>query len=110
MQSLSYSQLTEPQLAQAAYLFADAHFGTDANAYLYEVDGRGNVKGRSIPESRRQKAEGRAKRNSPVNVHTVMEVNITDRLTYNAQMNMDALAVSIAEKINQSQELEEVIK
>jgi hypothetical protein len=108
MQSLSHSDLTERQLAQVAYLFADQHFGTDAAAFTYELATNGDVKGRSrIVEMDCAAGKQRARQNSLVQVHMIEEVNITDELIRHASMSMDALAASIAQRIYQSQPIEE---
>jgi hypothetical protein len=106
MQSLTHSQLSPVQLDRVAYLFADAHFGTDASAFSYEVDARGNVKGRV--SNQRTATSGRSKRGAPVFVTAIVEVHITDEQISHAHFSMDALAVSIASKIIQLSKLEEV--
>lgn len=108
MQTLPYSQLTQAQRAQVAYLFADQHFGSDAGAFLYEVNKQGVVIGRAM-DGEPQTAKGRSRR-GPVQVTCTQEVNVTQRMIFNAQMNMDALAASIAAKLNQQSQIEEVIK
>ncbi len=112
MQTLAHSQLNDAQLAQVAYLFADAHFGNDARAFVYEVDRRGDVKGRTLAEGQPPAHSGRSKRNAPVNIQTTQEAHVTESMIFifNAQMSMDALAASIAEKLFQHSQIEEVIK
>lgn len=107
MQTLSISQLTESQLAQVRYLFADHAFGTDACAFMYEVDKAGEVKGRSMIEGERSAISARARR-ADVCISLISEVNITERLISQMQSHMDTLAVSIATKLHQSKLFEEV--
>lgn len=107
MTSLPYSNLNESQRARIAYLFADDVFGTDARAYLYELDKQGNVTGRTAVKPTAPKAK-RAKQSVPVIVTTAPEVNITDELIQHAGMSMDALAAFIADKLFQISILEEV--
>lgn len=108
MQSLSFSDLNERQLAQVAYLFADSIFGTNAAAFTYELDGSGDVKGRSIANSQLPigNEKKRARQGAAIKVHMIEEVNITDELIRHARMSMDALAASIAQHIYQSQPIE----
>jgi hypothetical protein len=106
MTSLSFSDLNERQLAQVAYLFADSIFGTDAAAFNYELTTNGAVKGRSRIVVLNCAAGKRSRQNSPVQVHMIEEVNITDELIRHASMSMDALAASIAQNIYQSQPIE----
>ena len=103
MQSLPFSQLTDEQRARVAYLFADSIFGTDANAYAYELNDKGDVKFRSRIAQAGYAEVKRSRKNSPVMVHMIEEVNITDELIRHASMSMDALAASIAQHIYQSQ-------
>jgi hypothetical protein len=106
MSSLTYSSLSESQRAQVAYLFADAIFGTDAGAFTYEVKD-GNVHGRMMDRTATNgdaRSTNRARRISPAKVTMLQEVNITDELKFTARTNMDALAASIASKLQQSQE------
>jgi hypothetical protein len=107
MSSLPYSNLNEIQRARVAYLFADAVFGTDTRAYLYELDKQGNVTGRTAAQPTAPKAK-RAQQSAPVIVTTAPEVNITDELIQHASMSMDALAAFIAAKLFQISILEEV--
>jgi hypothetical protein len=107
MTSLPYSNLNESQRARIAYLFADAVFGTDTRAYLYELDKQGNVTGRTATNPTAPKAM-RAKQSAPVIVTTAPEVNITDELIQHASMSMDALAAFVADKLYSTSILEEV--
>ena len=103
MQSTPFASLTEKQLAQVAYLFADSFFGTDSSAFFYEVDG-GEICGRWT-------VDGRPLREThihpQVNVTVLQEVNVTDEMRKQVNMNMDALSALVAQKIYQ-QQLEEV--
>jgi hypothetical protein len=101
MQSLPYSSLTNEQRARVDYLFADAIFGTDASAFVYEWDGK-DIKGRT---SNQLAVTSRARKLDPASVKVTMvqEVNITNELIQSANMHMDALAALIARKIYQSQ-------
>ncbi len=110
MQTLAHSQLNDAQLAQVAYLFADAHFGSDARAFVYEVNGHGDIKGRHAAEGQSPARSGRSKRRPPVNIQITQEAHVTESMIFNAQMSMDALAASIAEKLSQHSQIEEVIK
>lgn len=107
MSSLPYSNLNEIQRACVAYLFADDFFGTDASAYLYELDTQGNVTGRTVTQPTAPKIE-RAKQSAPVMVTTAPEVNVTNELIQRAHMNMDALAAFVADKLYSTSILEEV--
>lgn len=107
MSSLPYSNLNEIQRARVAYLFADDFFGTDASAYLYELDTQGNVTGRTATQHTALKTK-RAKQSAPVIVTTAPEVNVTNELIQHASMSMDALAAFIADKLFQISILEEV--
>jgi hypothetical protein len=109
MNTLSFSDLTERQLTQVAYLFADQHFGTDAAAFTYELDKNGDVKSRSrIVENNSAADPGkpRARKGASITIHMIEEVNITDELIRHASMSTDALAASIAQRIHQSQPIE----
>lgn len=108
MSSLPYTNLNEIQRARVAYLFADDFFGTDASAYLYELDTQGNVTGRTATHPAAPKTK-RARQSAPMMVTTAPEVNATNGLIQHAHMSMDALAAFIAAKLyQQSQVLEEV--
>jgi hypothetical protein len=103
MTSLPFSELTDDQRAQVAYLFADQIFGTDVNAFAYELNEKGEVKGRSrIAQSGCAEVK-RSRQNSPVIVHMIEEVHITEDMINRVNMSMDALAASIAQRIYQSQ-------
>ena len=109
MQTISHSDLTERQLAQAAYLFADHLFGTDACAFAYELDQHGDVKSRSRIVEKNSAADQpkrRARKGAPMTIHMIEEVNITDELIRHVSMSRDALAASIAQGIYQSQSVE----
>lgn len=102
MSSLPYASLSESQRAQVAYLFADHIFGTDVNAFVYEVDGE-RVKGRvKSVNSEQSSVSRRARQNARVVVTMVEEAYITNEMIAHAQMSMDALAASIAQRLNQS--------
>ena len=103
---LTYSALTLPQQQQVSYLFADEFFGTDAGAYLYELDGRGNVVSRADTTGGETVS---TKGVTSMVVRAVRDETLTPAQVNNAQMHMDALAVSIAEKLYQ-QSFEEVNK
>jgi hypothetical protein len=104
MNSLPFSQLTDDQRAQVAYLFADSIFGTDASAFAYELNDQGEVKGRSRIATNGDAAnQPRARKTNIVQIHMIEEVNITDELIRHASMSMDALAASVAQRIYQSQ-------
>ena len=97
--SVPYSTLKHAQRKQADYLFADQAFGTDASAYLYELDKSGGITGRKSLAN----VEGRRSRKV-----TQTEIRIRPLVNVSAaQMRMDALAASIAETVYQHQ-LEEV--
>lgn len=96
-QTSTYDTLTKEQIEQVDYLFADEIFGTDPNAYLYELS-NGKITGRRINGTQTKK-QGRAQRSAPVIVHKREEPNITPELIDRANMSMEALAVSIAEKL-----------
>lgn len=98
MRTIPFSSLNKKQLAQAAYLFADETFGTDASAFVYEVDGE-EVKGRVT----REKVEARSWKGDVVKVTLLPEVNITEEMSQRVSMNMDALSASVARKIYQEQ-------
>lgn len=103
---MQYDELTPAQKAQADYLFADIHFGTDPRAYLYEVDKGGDVIRRSIRPAEQSKPEPRTKRarqSAPVTVTVIQEVNLPDEVIAHARMNMDALAASVAKTLYLSQ-------
>jgi hypothetical protein len=103
MQTLPYSSLNEKQLAQVAYLFADQFFGSDASAFVYEVDGKGEVKGRALATKDEGQRTERTKAHSPINVNAIAEVNVTEEMINTANMHMDALAAAVAQKLYQSQ-------
>lgn len=107
MPTLSHSDLNERQLAQVAYLFADQAFGTDVCAFVYELDKNGDVKTRSrIVGNGDAAGKRRAPKGTPITIHMIEEVNITEELIRHASMSMDALAASIAGRIYQSQTIE----
>ena len=93
-----YSALTPDQRAQVADLFADDLFGKDARAYLYDV-----VNGQVVRRERMAASERCTARVKSINVMTVRCNNISAEQIAVAQMHMDALAVSIAEKLYQQQ-------
>ncbi|MBI5950181.1 MAG: hypothetical protein HY865_00875 [Chloroflexi bacterium] len=94
-----YSALTAEQRAQVAYLFADEAFGTDASAYLYEVD-KGGAVTRRKPDTEKQSPLSTA-RTTSINVKAVRDEHVTAAQVETATMHMDALAAFIAEKIYQ---------
>jgi hypothetical protein len=99
MTSLPFSSLTDKQLVQVAYLFADSFFGTDASAFVYEVDG-GEVIGRWTMDG------GRCTEthiHPKVNVTVSQEVNVTEEMRKQVNMNMDALSALVAQNIYQHQ-------
>jgi hypothetical protein len=96
----TFAQLDDTQRAQVAYLFADAHFGTDANSYRYELDRGGNVSGRT-PLTIAMTT--RARQSAPVIVTVIEEVNTTDEMIQLAHTHMDALAASVAQKLFETQ-------
>lgn len=101
MQIIAHAALDQIQIAQIDYLFADAVFGTDASAYLYEIDKRGCVTGRVRVNA---KPVTRAAQNAEVLI-TAREVHVNDKDLQTANMHMDALAASIANKLYQRQQL-----
>lgn len=105
MTSLPFSSLNKKQLTQVAYLFADEAFGTDASAYLYELDKGGDVKGRTM--DKQQTAMPRAQMRPEIKITVSQEANVTEEMIQRSRMNMDALAASVARRIYQRQ-LEEV--
>lgn len=106
MQSLPYSSLSETQRADVAHLFADHIFGTDAGAFVYEVED-GKVCGRVLdPTAKNSDARSARARQIPmVKVTMLQEVHITNELIHSARMNMDALAASVANRIHLNQEV-----
>ena len=103
MTAVPYSALTQEQLAQVTYLFADETFGTDAGAYLYELSAGGDVIRRTA--NHLPSFVNRTGKVTRTNIHSQPIQNAAQLEA--AQMHMDALAVSIAEKVYQEQ-LEEV--
>ena len=102
--SVPYSTLKPAQRKQAAYLFADEAFGTDASAYLYELDKSGVITGRKSLAN----VEGRRSRKvTQTEIRIRPLVNVSAGQVRAAQMHMDALSASIAETVYQHQ-LEEV--
>jgi hypothetical protein len=108
MQSLPYSELSQSQLDQVTYLFADQHFGTDAAAFTYELDQDGEIKGRAAI-SIQLSAKARAKQAAPVTVIAIQEVHVTENQVKHASMSMDALAASIARKLYQTEKVQQEI-
>jgi hypothetical protein len=107
MSALAYSALNDRQLAQVAYLFADAFFITDPAAYQYEISRNGDVTGRSIAVRGCQVRKARSI--APVKLTAQEETHLTDQIIQRARMNMSALCASIAQGIyQQSKQLEEV--
>lgn len=94
MQSLSYSALDKSQLEQVKDLFADDVFGTDAAAFIYEVDKRGVVVGR-IAGSDQLSVNSR---NATVRV-TVRQEEVNG--TGNMSMSTVALTAILAKKFMQ---------
>jgi hypothetical protein len=103
MTTVPHSALNESQLKQVMYLFADEVFGTDAAAYLYELDQRGAVTGRK-PLSLDAHKTRKVKRTQ---IHIMQHTSVSADQVRRAQTHMEALAASIAEAIYQ-QQLEEV--
>lgn len=96
MIALSYSSLSDSQRAQVAYLFADHIFGTDAGAFVYEVDSE-EIKGRVLAGQQSQVAQ-RARTATP-KVTMLQEVHITNEMTMQSMSAMNALAASVANQI-----------
>lgn len=94
----AYAALTSAQRGQVDYLFADAHFGTDPAAYEYELNTQGDVNGRTAIQPIHT-GRTRARQSAPVIVTAIKEVNPTDDMIQLAHTHMDALAVSIANKL-----------
>lgn len=109
MQQLPYSSLNESQRNQVAYLFADSHFGTDVNAYLYEVGTRGEVKGRTSDGRPLTVDRKRAKHNSQVKVTVIKEAQVTDEMIAHAHMSASAFAADIAKIILQSESIKQEV-
>jgi hypothetical protein len=107
MTYISYSSLNDKQLAQVAYLFADQFFGTDTSAFVYEVNEKGEIKGRTLATKDEGQRTEQAKMKPRFNVTAIAEVNPTKEMISTAYMNMDALAASVAQKLYQ-QQFEEV--
>lgn len=93
---IHFSALTPDQRDQVADLFADDLFGKDAGAYLYEVS-NGQVVRRERAGNDVVKSTARVK---SINVIAVRGANVSAEQIAIAQMHMDALAVSIAEKLS----------
>jgi hypothetical protein len=101
MSTITHSALSEEQLSQVAYLFADDAFGTDASAYLYEVDRRGDVVSRQLTVD-----GGRSSTTRRVTLMTVTgrpSLQVSDEQIKIARMHMESLAASVAEKLYQQQ-------
>jgi hypothetical protein len=98
----SFTDLTPNQRGQVDRIFADELFGTDAGAYLYHVDGNGNVTGRQPKDA--QAATVSTKRVTEFKIKSRV-VLATDEQIKTAQMHMDALAASVARKLYQHEEV-----
>ena len=97
MTTLPYSQLSTQQQAQAAWLFADACFGTDPEMYLYETE-NGQVTGRALitmPHTEKSR--------NVINVRMVIikEEEISRSIHNSSTMHRDALAAEVAHRLYQ---------
>jgi hypothetical protein len=101
---MNYSTLTPAQQAQAAYLFADDVFGTDPNAYDYEVNGK-DIIGRSCIAHNSDRIHARKPHSVSVNVavRQVPDEFITSEMSRNAEQAINDFARSAVERITQSQ-------
>jgi len=102
-----YSSLDAAQQAQAAYLFADDVFGTDANAYEYELEA-GKVIGRARLTVTSLSLNVRKPRTISVNVCTreVPAEMVTVEMDRNADYAIQSIARNIAARLIQSQTVE----
>lgn len=100
MQTVSFSALDQGQLAQVAYLFADEIFGTDASAFEYELNGKGNLTGRRTAA----RIEG-LRVNDKGGRSTGMRVTACKDAITNARdvMSIDALSALLAKKFMEYQ-------
>ena len=104
-----FTSLDAAQQAQAAYLFADDVFGTDVNAYEYELEA-GKVIGRArlAANSSPLNAHVRKPRTISVNVCTreVPAEMVTVEMDRNANYAIQSIARNIAARLIQSQTVE----
>ena len=78
MTSLPFSSLTPLQQAQAARIFQDAIFGTDSNAYAYELEmATGQLSGQRNRIGTMEKKIQSGKR-SPLYITTLGKVRLSD--------------------------------
>lgn len=75
--SLPYPALSQDQKSRAEYLFCDSAFGTDPNAYLYEVDAGGEISGRIAENDGTVRTGGRG-RNPGSRLTVREEAHITE--------------------------------
>lgn len=106
---MNYSTLTPTQREQVDYLFADAIFGTDVNAFDYEIKGD-TVIGRAqiLRSAQDDKAHVRKPHTVSVNVcvREVPSAFITLEMSRNAETTIKELARSVVERMIQSQTVE----
>ena len=96
---LTLSALNKQQSIQVAYLFADHLFGTDASAYLYSLNQRGDVSGRTPTAS--DDGHRTTKGVTVTNIMNCIDDHASGEQIRAAQMHMDALAAEVAMKLYQ---------
>jgi len=102
-----FSSLTPTQQDQAAYLFADEIFGTDASAFDYEVQDN-NVIGRTKLNANSQQLSVRKPHTVLVNV-SVREVPaefVTIEMDRQSAYAIQSIARSVVARLIQSQSVE----
>ena len=102
-----FNSLDAAQQAQAAYLFADDVFGTDANAYEYELEA-GKVIGHSQLTANSLSLNVRKPRTISINVCTreVPAEMVTVEMDRNANYAIQSIARNIVARLIQSQTVE----
>jgi len=92
-----YSTLTAAQREQVQYLFADEHFGTDPNAFEYQLRGE-SVIGRGSLTANRSTLKARKPHTVRLNVLTqeVPDQYITVEMIRNSQQAITDIAREIA--------------
>lgn len=97
---LPYSALSPEQVASIEYLFCDAAFGSDPAAYLYEIDARGQVTGRStIAGIDGTVRTGRNRRVTGCNLTVQIDAHVTRDQLENARNQWDLYLDKLSRRI-----------
>jgi hypothetical protein len=97
---LPYSALSPEQATSIEYLFCDAAFGSDPVAYLYEIDARGQVTGRSsIAGNGGTARKGGNRKVTGVDLTVRIDAHVTRDQLENARNQWDLYLDKLARRI-----------